>query len=243
MVAFAGEILVAADLNAARVRMETQIFTSSGTWSLPTDEDFAGIMVEICGGGGGSGGCAATGASQTSSSGGGQGGAYARFWIPASDLSGDVTVTIGNGGTAGTSAPGNGGDGGATSFGAFGSVPGGEGGSQGGAAGPSSTTQNGGDTVQAFSGTASNPVFIAGSDGGTGLRFASSQSVLPGSGGGSALGPARGIGAISSGQINAVTGRLYGGGAAGPGNPDGSETAQAGAAGGKGVCFVTEVYG
>jgi hypothetical protein len=241
--AFAGQPITAALLNNDRTRIVTTVFANSGTWTMPTAEDFAGVMVEICGGGGGSGGCAATAGSQTSGSGGGQGGGYARFWVPASDISGNVTVTIGNGGTAGTSAPGNGGDGGTTSFGAFGSVPGGEGGSQGGAAGPSSTTQNGGDNAQAFSGTATSPVFISGSDGGTGFRFASSQSAIPGYGGGSALAPQRGVGPISGGQIAPVAGRLYGGGAAGPANPDGSEAAQAGAAGGKGVCIVTEVYG
>jgi hypothetical protein len=242
MVFAAGDILSATDLNAAASRVEVTVFTSSGTWNKPTETDFAGVFVEVVGGGGGSGGCAATGASQTSSSGGGQGGAYARVWIPAADLASTVSVTIGNGGTAGGSTPSNGGTGGTTSFGGHASVPGGEGGSQGGAAGPSSTTQNGGDDAQAFSGTAANPVFVAGSDGGTGLRFASSQSVYPGYGGGSALAPQRGIGAISSGQIAAVAGKLYGGGAAGPGNPDASKSAQSGAAGGKGVCIVTECY-
>jgi hypothetical protein len=241
---FAGEILTAEGLNAARIRVEVQRFESSGTWNKPDDEDFAGAFVEIQAGGGGSGGCAATAAGQTSGSGGGQGGAYARFWVPAADLGASETVTVGTGGAGGASGNNAGSDGADSSFGGHGNVDGGEGGAGGGAAASSgaSSTQNGGDQAQAFTGTASNVVFIRGGDGGVGYRINNSQGVIPGYGGGSALGAARAITGLSSGQISASAGKLYGGGASGPANTE-SESAQAGAAGAAGLVMVTEVYG
>lgn len=222
-----------------------QVYTSSTTWTNP-GIGLKGIWVELQGGGGGSGGCATTAANFTAGSGGGKGGAYARFWLDASLLGASHAVTVGTGGTAAAAGANSGGNGVASSFAAFGSVPGGEGGSGGGSADPAvgnSTSQPGGSAAQAFTGTATGVLFIQGDDGGTGVRIALSAGVIPGYGGRSHLGRQQKIGTITTGQMAAVAGSLYGGGAAGPANMTvAGATQQAGAAGAAGIVVVTEIY-
>lgn len=114
-------------------KVEYEIFTSSGTFTKP--DNLIYVEVELVGGGGGSGGADLAGAY----SGGGGGGGYSRKIISASALASGETVTVGVGGTAGTSAPGNGGAGGTSSFGSHLSATGGS-----GSTGASATTTAGG---------------------------------------------------------------------------------------------------
>jgi hypothetical protein len=93
------------------VTINTQEFTSSGTWTKPTNAK----MVFIRCIGGGAGGSGATTASGGASGGAGQ---TAELWIPASVLSSNETVSIGAAGTGGAAGTtNNGGGGGVTQFG------------------------------------------------------------------------------------------------------------------------------
>lgn len=97
--------------------IDSETFTSSGTWTKPAatqDSDF--VVVDLWGGGGGGSAAATYG-------GGGGGGAHNRFIALASALSATETVTVGAGGAAGNPA----GDGGTSSFGTYGSAYGGGG--------------------------------------------------------------------------------------------------------------------
>ena len=102
--------------------LNVQVLTSSGTYT-PTSGTNS-VVVEAVGGGGGSGGVPATSSTQSGISGQGAPGAYAKARY-TSGFSG-VSVTIGAGGTAGTTSTA-GGNGGTTSFGALLTCPGGGG--------------------------------------------------------------------------------------------------------------------
>ena len=115
-----------------------QVFTSSGTFTVPAG--VTAVKVTVCGGGGG-GGLATGGPCVITLAGvGGPGGVGAVF---ATGLTpgGTVSVTIGGAGAGGAAGNNSGGAGGTTSFGAIASATGG-----GGAPGapPGSTVQTGG---------------------------------------------------------------------------------------------------
>jgi hypothetical protein len=99
----------------------TEIFTSSGTFTVPSG--VTACKVTVVGGGGGSGGVSGI-ASATS---GGGGGGTAIKWITGLTSGGTVSVTIGAGGAAGAANAGTGGSGGTSSFGAYCSATGGVG--------------------------------------------------------------------------------------------------------------------
>jgi hypothetical protein len=111
------------------VKPYIQVFTSSGTWTLPTGVNM--VWVTICGGGGGGGG-----ASSSGNGGGGGGGAQCFYRYPVA-VSGNVSVTVGSGGVGGA-VDNSGGNGGNSSFGSLiatggnGGQPNGVGGSSGG---------------------------------------------------------------------------------------------------------------
>jgi len=115
---------------------DIKYYTSSTTWTKPSnmlDDDF--IIIELVGGGGGSGSTVATGESASSTSGSGAGGGYSYKKIFGSALASSETVTIGAGGVGGTSPSGGGGGSGTTtSFGSHASASGGSGGGAGVAA-------------------------------------------------------------------------------------------------------------
>ena len=92
------------DAAVAGLNRKFQVFLSSGTWTRPAGVDT--VWVTMCGGGGG-------GNSGNFYSGGGGGGAGQVYIAYPVAVSGNVSVTIGSGGTAG------GGDGQSTSFGSL----------------------------------------------------------------------------------------------------------------------------
>ena len=100
--------------------VNTQTFTSSGTWTKPSSGTIAIIQLW---GGGGSGGTGTT----TGGCGGG-GGAFVELIVPLSALGATETVTIGAGGAAQTADNAIGNDGGDTTFGSWVTAYGGAGG-------------------------------------------------------------------------------------------------------------------
>ena len=91
-----------------------QIFTSSGTFTIPTG--VTSLKVYVVGAGGGSGGCIKQTSECYSAAGGGGGsGGYALQFLSGLTPGNTLSVTIGSGGTAGPSTSGSGGTGGASS--------------------------------------------------------------------------------------------------------------------------------
>ena len=131
-------------IDAPTVQTPTQqIITATGNWTKPTN--CTKVKVTVIGGGGGSGGArmsTGTGGTYYSHGGGGGAGGCAIELIDVSGLAdgATVSVTIGNGGAAGSSSPGVGGTGNTSSFGTYCSATGGAGGSP---SGPSSGAYTG----------------------------------------------------------------------------------------------------
>lgn len=88
-----------------------QVFTSSGTFTIPTG--ITALKVTAIGGGGG-GGAATSNSNDSAQAGGGGGGGTAVAYLTGLTPGNTLSVTVGAGGTAGSSA-GNGGAGGASS--------------------------------------------------------------------------------------------------------------------------------
>ena len=113
----------ASNLTAATgVFNNIQVFTSSGTFTVPVG--VTTVRVTVVGGGGGGGGSSGTTSGQ-GAGGGGAGGAAIGVYAVTSGAA--IAVTIGAAGTAG-GAGGNGGGGGTSSFGSFATATGGTGG-------------------------------------------------------------------------------------------------------------------
>ena len=86
-----------------------QVFTSSGTFTIPTG--VTGLYVQVVGGGGGGGG----NSGQDAIAGSGGNGGYTRQWFTGLTAGNTLTITVGGAGTAGSST-GAGGTGGTSSI-------------------------------------------------------------------------------------------------------------------------------
>lgn len=95
------------------VGMRAQVFTSSGTFTIPAS--ITAVKVTVIGGGGGSGG-SATGGCILTIGGSGGGGGTAISYLTGLTPGNTISVTVGAGGTPGGSAPGGGGTGGNSSI-------------------------------------------------------------------------------------------------------------------------------
>jgi len=213
-----------------------QVFNASGTFAVPTVSNYGG-SVEVLLVGGGAGGRQAN-FSQSQGASGGSGGAVKNRSFEIA--SGNVTVTIGAGGTGGVrgggSAPNSGG---ASSFGNLltsegGTIQGGtlsvpEGSGRGGV---SDSTAQTGNLSYSFDPTPGQPGgFGFGGGGGVGGWYGTNsvgRRLTPGAAGGGDGGEGENA---ASGSVN------VGGGGGGGGSSDGS--GGNGGAGGSGVCFVT----
>lgn len=182
----------------------TQVFTSSGTWTKPSDA--LAVIVEMCGGGGGG---ASSPAGGTSGGAGGAGGVYMSKVFSPDELTSTVSVTCGAGGTSGS------GIGGDSLFGAHSTEANSYLRANGGPGGSISART-------AFGGSASGG-FGAGGAGATTIATAGSGGrhggVGPGGGGGGGRGAAGGAGGKSSSNTwSTATATSSGGGAAGGAN-------------------------
>jgi hypothetical protein len=200
------------------VVVQQQVFTSSGTWTKPTNLLFA--TVEVQGGGGGS-----PSGSGNYIGGGGAGGGYGRKIFAEADLAATEAVTVGAA-AAGGSTNANGATGGTSSFGAHISATGGQGGYR-----TSATEAAGG--VASFTGVG---VSIPGGRGGRAMYETTAQQ------GGNAGGDSYfGKGApmpirVSAGSI----GNGYGSGSSGPNYAGSGVRVTPNLAGTPGIVIVTE---
>jgi hypothetical protein len=177
---------LSADLSGKAETTDIQIFTTTGSWTKPTNAKTINVQLFGGGGGGGSGRRDTTALTPKSGGGGGGGGSYLNITIPAIALATTESVVIGAGGAGGagsTASPsGNGAtaiSGGNTTFSSF-ICSGGSGGS-GGTANPS----NGGiGVLSANNGSASNITGV----GGNGAPSTLTTVTLFGGAGGAAAG-------------------------------------------------------
>ncbi len=205
------------------VSIDTQAFTSSGTWTKPAGKTVAYVETWSSGGGGG-GGRAGNAGSARGGGGGGGGGTRVSYLFNIAFLPATVAVTIDTGGaggaggaSAGTSGS-NGSDGGNTSFGSFIVIAGG-------------THGNGGTTTTAAggAGVTGDVARFTGGTGGAGSNAGAAGSVgvagtMGGGGGG-------GGGGVTTGNVENIGG--VGGAAAN--NAGGTAGAVNGGAGGNGA--------
>ncbi|EKS8786180.1 tail fiber protein [Escherichia coli] len=197
--------------------VNTQVFTSSGTYT-PTPGTKR-IRVTITGGGGGGGGCKAYSSSETFfGAGGGAGGTIISIMTPTQN---SYPVTIGAGGAGGVSAT-NGTSGGNSVFASL-IAPGGSGGGKSGV-----TNTNGGNGGVPSTGD----IRITGGHGGDGQ---SGNIGISGEGGTSYWG-----GGGRAGAGGGVIGKAYGSGGGGAYDAGYSGTSMTGGKGASGICIIEE---
>lgn len=90
--------------------IDTQTFTSNGTWTKPVGANYVDVLIMGGGGGGGSGACGITATNRLGGNGGNGAGCFYIRSIPAGVLSATQAVTVGTSGAggAGTAVTGNG---------------------------------------------------------------------------------------------------------------------------------------
>jgi hypothetical protein len=218
-------------LSSAGSVVNSQIFSSSGTWTVPSGVQANDlVMVELWGGGGGGG---AWGSSGTNGAGGG-GGAFYQGWFLASQIGSSQSITVGSGGAGGfasnaATAGGN------SSFGSLITVTGGNAGissSTGGAYG------GGGGSLSGYAVSPwTGPAAIQGNGGNSGYGGAGGGGVNSSNNGGTggySIWGGGGGGAYGSSNLGQSGGVSLQGGAGGAGaSPTGTAgTAPAGGGGG-----------
>lgn len=187
-----GQVISASAVDFTAVNI--QAFSSSGTWTKPTNAKR--VKMFLMGGGGGGGGGAVTLGGSTISCGGGGGGSggITEIEIPADQLTSTVSVTIGAGGTGGfgpqtqsASLSGSAGGVGNPTF--FGSYAWAQGGGSGGA-GLSGTfgTPTGTGGASSSGGNTGGAASTTGGSGTVGTPGSATSSSTVGSGGGGAGG-------------------------------------------------------
>ena len=228
------------------VELQSQIFTSSTTWIVPSTVDF--VIVEGCGGGGGGGG-GYPGSSTTSIGGGGSGGAGAPICMGflAVTPGQTLTVSIGTGGTGGA-ASSNGASGTNSVFGSLNFC--------GGMGGFAASTQSGGAiSTQFLNSACGGQGGSAGSAGFSGQKTqyastsASGGSSGAGGGGGGGgnsigIGGAGGNGVIinNDGNPGSAAASNTGAGGGGGGGASGTLVDRIGGAGGNGGSGYLRVF-
>ena len=217
--------------------VNTQVFTSSGTYTPTTGMLYC--VIEVVGGGGGGGGTANGASLSAGGAGGGGGGGYARGKFSSATIGASQTVTIGAAGAAGSAGNNAGGTGGTTSVGALISAAGGVG---GGGSSPGSVQSGSGGAGGAGS---SGDFQTTGAPGGNGIGLGATASsvaislALSGIGGSSFFGGGA-TSVVSGGSAVAGTAATSsGGGGSGAAVGDNASSA-AGGAGVKGAVIVTE---
>jgi hypothetical protein len=156
-----------------------ELFTSSGTFTVPAG--VTAVKVTVIGGGGGSGATTRVSPSFGARGGGAGGGGMAIEWITGLTPADTVTVTVGAGGAGGVTGTDSGATGGTSSFGAYCSATGGAGtiglsnalATTGGAGGTGS-----GGTINISGGAGSRAFSGSGSGGATNFANASSSEFI-----------------------------------------------------------------
>ena len=227
---------------ASSLGVRGQVFTSSGTFTVPLG--VSAVKVTVVGGGGGSG----TASGNPACTGGGGGGGTAIQWVTGLTQSSTVSVTVGVGGGIATS-------GGTSSFGAYCSATGGGGsasaptGNQatvGGAGGTGSggniNIAGGAGTAAYFDGTNGNTMGGCGGSAGGGVGINGIDALLStGNPGGyfikfPPMGLFGGTAGANSYNVAAIAGTGFGNGAGGTAAP--SATDRSGASGSGGIVIV-----
>lgn len=223
-------------------RWVRQVLTASATYTPTSGMVYCNVRIQAPGGG--SGGADGVGEGGGVGSGGGAGGEGAEKVFTAAEIGANAAFTLGAVGTAGSNTGGNGGAGGTTTFNPAGSggtitVNGGLGGIGTGSNSTAIDARAGGAAPTAGSG---GDFHIPGEAGGYNLvEFdgVDTYTRRGGNGGNSMLGfGAQAVSTVTPPTV-AVTGKNYGGGAAGCWVN--STTGAAGQTGGPGICIVDEL--
>lgn len=219
---------------------EVLTYTSNGTFNKGSYPWLRAVRIKCQGGGGGGGGVISN-TGRTAIGAGGSGGHYAESYFEVTSIpSGNITVTRGAGGSAGSSSAGTGGNGGTSSFGSLVVAHGGIGGAGEDAAGFFGATPRVVGSTLPNSSTPTGQIIVRGgaSQAGTaqGTNWAAS-----GAGGDSFLGKGGGSVAVVSASTTGNAGGQYGGGGSGAAGAA-NGTNRAGGAGAIGIVIV-ELYG
>jgi len=186
--------------------IDVQEFTTSGTWTKPSNGG-ARVFVQMWGGGGG-------GSHRTSGSNvvqGGGGGEYIAGWFSVDDLSATETVTVGAGGTAGGSSGGVGGN---SLFGDLITANGGEGATSSSGSGIARRAGGGQFLLEGFYGSATTPdAFYSGGSSGNSVHGGAGGGES-GAGGTSVFGGDGGAGSLTD-SVNGEDGEVPAGGGGG----------------------------